>query len=145
MKKDRSNDLESSTNKDFSLPRAKILRGRKNFQRLFSPEATTFRNAIVDLRFCTYSDLDCECLMGFIVRKKLGNAVKRNRIKRLLREAYRLNQHILTPLFEQSSFSFHGVLMAKTIEMDFHTVQEQVIDLLQRTHQHLRPITKQGS
>lgn len=145
MKKDRSNELTSSTNRDFSLPRAKILSGRKNFQRLFQREATTLRNELVDLRFRVYSDLNDGCLMGFIVKKSLGKAVKRNKIKRLLREAYRLNQYILTPLFEQTSYSFHGVLMAKTIEMDFHTVQDQVIDLLERAQKHLLPLTEPGS
>ncbi|MDR8393638.1 ribonuclease P protein component [Aliifodinibius sp. S!AR15-10] len=127
------------------MPRAKILRGRKNFQRLFQPGATTFRNELVDLRFRIYSDLNDGCLMGFIVKKTLGKATKRNRVKRLLREAYRLNQHILTPLFERTSYSFHGVLMAKTIEMEFHAVQDQVIDLLQRTQQHLLPLIEPGS
>lgn len=134
-----------SSERDFSLPRAKILRGRKNFQRLFQRDAVTLRNELVDLRFRLYSDLNDGCLMGFIVKKKLGKATERNRIKRLLREAYRLNQHILTPLFEHTSASFHGVLMAKTIDMEFAALQIQVVDLLQRTKEYVLPIIEPRS
>lgn len=134
-----------SSDRDFSLPKANILRGRKNFQRLFKPGAVTLHNELVDLRFRIYSDPEEGCLMGFIVKKRLGKATQRNRIKRLLREAYRLNQHILTPVFEHTSISFHGVLMASTIEIDFNTAGEQVADLLQRAKEHILPIIEPGS
>lgn len=44
--------------------------------------------------------------LGIIVSKKAGNAVARNRIKRLLREAFRLSKHELPKGFDLAVY-FH--------------------------------------
>ena len=38
--------------------------------------------------------------LGLSIGKKAGNAVRRNRIRRVLREAFRLNRHILSPGYD---------------------------------------------
>lgn len=144
MKKDPNNSSVSASGNDFSLPRSKILRGRKNFQRLFEEPAVIIRNTFVDLRFRIFHKSGDECLMGFVVKKQLGKAVRRNRVKRLLREAYRLNQHLLTDLFSKRPMSFHGVLMAKTLEVSFRDVEDNVKELLQKARDHILSIEQTG-
>ena len=140
MSKGRSNS-PSTSNKDFSLPRAKILRGRKNFQRLFESDVTIIRNPYINIRFRIYPDDDAECLMGFIVKKKLGNAVKRNHVKRLMREAYRLNQHIIADAALANDICLHGAFLANTIELTFEQAEQNIKKLLSDVRDHILSIT----
>lgn len=132
MKKDRSNQ-SSFSRSSLGLPRESILRSRTNFQRLFDDNsAVTYFATHIKIRFHLFENEANGCKIGFVVPKKLGKATRRNRMKRLLREAYRLNQHILTDSTESYSVSFHGVLMAKTIDIDFKTAEAEVTELLHR-------------
>lgn len=140
MKKGRSKH-PLTPDRDFGLPRAKILRGRTNFQQLFQPDAITIRDRYVRLRFKTYRDAEKGCLVGFIVKKKLGKASRRNRVKRLLKEAYRLNQYVLWDAVHAAGIGFHGVLMANTAELDFNQVQQSVTGLLEKARNHILSIT----
>lgn len=70
--------------------------------------------------------------MGFIVAKRLGKAARRNHVKRLLREAYRLHRHTLDTALSAAAAGLHGALIAKTTEMDFKTAEKEVIHLLNR-------------
>jgi ribonuclease P protein component len=140
MKKGLSNSSDTSQ-KDFSLPRAKILRGRKNFQRLFESEAKTIRNTYINFRFRLYPDSKADCQMGFIVKKKLGNAVKRNRVKRLMKEAYRLNQHAISELVLSNNLCLHGAFLANTIEMTFDQAEQNIKKLLSDVRDHILSIT----
>ena len=140
MRKGRSNHSSTSSD-DYSLPRAKILRGRKNFERLFESDAHICRNKYVDLRFKIVDDSSFGCLMGFIVKKSLGKANKRNKIKRLLREAYRLHQHMLTDSLKNVRMTFHGAFMAKNIDMDFAVIEKEVINLLEQVRDQLPTIS----
>lgn len=136
MREDRNNQSLSSE-QDFSLPKAEILRGRKNFQQLFKRDAVTIHTRRVQLRFKIYSDAEKGYMTGFIVKKKLGKAAKRNRIRRLLKEAYRLNRHGLTELVQTSDIGFHGVLMAKTTDLDFDQAQQSVAELLDKARRYI--------
>lgn len=116
------------------MPKAKILRGKKNFQRLFESKATVLRTDCINLRFVLAEDDNAEgsTQMAFIVPKKLGKATKRNRLKRLLKEAYRSKQHVITdPMKDRAShLSFYGAFMANTIDPDYRQVEDSVIQLL---------------
>ena len=140
MTKGRNSSSESS-NKNFSLPRAKILRGRKNFQRLFDSDAKTIRDTYIQLRFRIYRDEPSGFLMGFIVKKQLGKAVKRNKVKRLMKEAYRQHQSILEKAVDASGICFHGALMAKTADLTFEQAEQNIKHLLSRVRDEILSTT----
>jgi ribonuclease P protein component len=70
------------------LPKSEILRGRKLISWAFKNSKTLYSDEFIILRFCPYG----ERKVLFAVERKVKGAVKRNRIKRLLREFYRKNK-----------------------------------------------------
>lgn len=69
----------------------------------------------------------CERKVGFAAGKRLGNAVVRNRVKRVLREVYRLNQHKLID-------NVHLVLMGRQamVKADSNTAGRAFLDLCRK-------------
>jgi len=139
MKKGRSNNT-SSPHDDVSLPRAKILRGRKNFKRLFEQDAHICHSRYVDLRFQIIDYHSFGCLMGFIVKKSLGKANKRNKMKRLLKEAYRHHQYMLRDVLADMQLTFHGALMAQRVDLTYADVEQDVVSLLSHVRDQLPTI-----
>ena len=65
--------------------------------------------------------------VGISVSKKIGNAVKRNRTKRLIREAYRLNKYLLGK-------DMHLAIIAKPEikGLGYKEVEKNFLDLVQK-------------
>ena len=76
----------------YKLPKQNILRKNKQFQSVYR-YGKSYANRIMVIY--VLSNKDTQRKVGFAAGKRLGNAVVRNRVKRLLRETYRLNQHKL--------------------------------------------------
>ncbi len=66
---------------------------RKEFQKVFD-EGKVFSNDQTTI-YALLND-DPVSRLGLVVGKKFGNSPKRNRFKRIFREAYRLNKYILS-------------------------------------------------
>lgn len=69
-----------------------------------------------------------EMYMGIAVSKKHGKAVVRNRIKRLLREVFRKNSHILNR-------NYSVILMPKTAdEYSYKTFEKSVVSCFKKVN-----------
>ncbi len=78
--------------KQFAFSRASRLRLKKEFEAVFSARNKTVTGELVAWHS---KDADSGKKIGLMVSKKTGGAVKRNRLKRLLREAFRLTKRDL--------------------------------------------------
>lgn len=136
MREKEPSNLTDSPERKFTLSKSHILRGKRNFEELFS-SSSTLRSPNVNLRYATYPTTDKKILVGFIAPKKIGKAVQRIRTKRLLREAYRLNQHIITELPITAEIGLHYAFMAKRADLTFQTVQDEVISLMEQLRDRL--------
>lgn len=77
----------------YTFTKAERLLRKKEFDKVFD-EGKVFKNKFLVL-YVAPGAQKCS-RMGLVVSKKIGNAVRRNRVKRLLREVFRLNKNRLT-------------------------------------------------
>jgi len=113
--------MSSQQPKNERLPKNEILRGKKCFETVFSGGDVVF-GKIMSIRFMKAEDRRA----AFAVSKKAGNAVKRNRIKRLLREIYRKNRQQI------GNFWIVFIVSRKQDRINFTSLQEEFLHLILR-------------
>jgi ribonuclease P protein component len=77
--------------KPFGLPKSQILKTRDEFQKLFH-QGVRLKGQTITL-FYLYTDTT---KIGFAVQKSAGNAVNRNKIKRIMRHLWRTHRQSLS-------------------------------------------------
>jgi ribonuclease P protein component len=122
----------------FSLPKQEVLRGKTSFNRLFQHGKSMHGN-VSSIRFLLFKDEAPHKLMSFIVKKKMGNAVLRNRLKRLLREVYRHHNLMLNPLLEKG-YSIEAAFMVSkpsasitALNKDYETMIQRIVQIVDQS------------
>src|SRR3990172_12208249 len=111
---------------NFRFTKAEHLTRKKEFESVFD-EGKVFKNNEVVLYVIPNGFLHSR--LGLVVSKKVGNSPRRNRAKRLLREAYRLNKHLLkthVDIIAIPRHPFSSALKLSDIEEEFKKLLLQI-------------------
>ena len=77
-------------------------------------------------------------LLISVPKKKIRHATDRNKIKRLLREAYRLNKYLITvEMAEKGIFVHTGIIYLSNEISEYSVIEEKVITGLKKLRKHL--------
>jgi len=131
------NKINIDKKPDQSLPRSKLLRGKRNYQRLFDRSSVVKKSGIL-CRYRIYANPKAGAKFGFIAPKKLfQHAVDRNKIKRWLRETFRINQHLLPDAINKNDIGFHSVFIVIGKNLSYSIVEQQMISILKTLSREL--------
>ncbi|MBR5644800.1 MAG: ribonuclease P protein component [Salinivirgaceae bacterium] len=117
----------------YSYKRIEHLKLRKSIEMVFA-QNNVLRSGPIKMIFAVEPSDSFSYQVGFVAPKKVHHfAVDRNRNKRLLREAFRLNRHILTSRMDNKTVKVSFLLVAQNSRpMSFADVETAVRQLLAR-------------
>lgn len=126
--------------KSAGLSKTERIKRRKEFQLVYASGKTVYshQNKFKATIFFIENESHPFVKVAFAVHKKAGNAVWRNRVKRLLRESYRLNKKDLLVQSELKKTSVFVVFSPNSINkkkqgtLFLKNVMPEIIDLLKK-------------
>lgn len=98
------------------------LKNNREFRRVYNRGKSVIMPSIVVYKLPTSQPLT---RIGFTVSNKIGNAVCRNRIRRRLREAFRLNEDRI-----KTGFDIVVVARHKSAESDYRSLEAELLEAL---------------
>jgi len=126
--------------KSQGLSKKERIKSKKEFQRVYSEGNTLFspRNSIKAIYLIVDDKSNPGIQVAFAVHKKAGKAVWRNRMKRILREAYRLNKNLVLPRVVKSGrrlflvFSPNSMNERENKKVHLNEVMPEVLSILNK-------------
>jgi ribonuclease P protein component len=126
--------------KKFGLSAYEKIKSRKDFEEIFSKGITLFSSTkkIKAVYIINLNSSEQGIKTAFAISRKSGNAVWRNRVKRLLKEAFRLNKHIITNQSEEFRFYIKIIFSPYLINMKnkkniyLNDIMPDVIEIMSR-------------
>ena len=119
---------------NFKLTQAERLCGKKRIDALFT-SVNSFIVYPYRIVYRSVSDTDNVPVSMFvsIPKKMFKRAVKRNLIRRRIKEAYRKNKHILTDTLQSQETALDMAILYLDREiLDYQTLEKKLKDLLQK-------------
>lgn len=114
---------------NFRFPKSEKLKSRKTIELLFKEGKSVSKFPIKVLYLPVENNEITQ--VGFTVPKRnFKNAVDRNRIKRQLREAYRLQKHLLKSE-DGSKFALFFLYLGKD-KLPYHSIESSIRKLLEK-------------
>lgn len=120
--------MTESRPKTFGFPKAERLAGKKKIEELFKDGSSFFLHPIL-VKYQPVGNSSTRVLIS-VPKKKLRRAVDRNKVKRRIREAYRLNKHLLSP---EPAQAFHvAFIYQDTSVLPYAEIEQKIVILLKR-------------
>ena len=119
-----------------NFPKSERLCSKKRIDQLFAGDGHSF--SAYPLR-AVYKEVDSEQPLQLLIsvsKRRFKHAVDRNRTKRLIREAYRLNKHLLLDQLGEKHIDVAFMWISDQLS-DFATVETKVKNLLQRIAENI--------
>ena len=124
--------------KRFSLSSHERIKKRKDFELIFSTGRFVYSSGkVLRAHYLIKKESDESGVrIAPVVGKKLGNAVWRNKVKRLIKESYRLNKEILTEISLRKSVLLKIVFSPNTLNQEknkilsYKEITPHVVDIM---------------
>ena len=124
--------------KEFSISKKEIINTKNEFDQVFNSGKTIYSNSR-KLKAIFYINKNAGSegfKVAFAVHTKAGSAVWRNRVKRLLRESFRLNKGVLSAslknVFLLVVFSLNTINQRNHIKIKLSDIVSDVIELMNK-------------
>jgi ribonuclease P protein component len=124
--------------KEFAVSKKEIISSKNEFDQVFNSGKTIYSNSrkLKAIFYINKNSGSGGLKVAFAVHKKAGSAVWRNRVRRLLRESFRLNKVILSEGLKNVLllvvFSLNSINQRKYINIKLTDVMNDVVELMNK-------------